>query len=96
MRRKSLKTLWGVTTHISAIIYHKLQNFVPYQSLDIFSFILLFDRLIIIFEYSYILMKTLYMREKIAGNIRGCTYKVTIISAANCSRVLNLAPNYFW
>ena len=30
-------------------------------------------------------------KREIAGKINGSTYKITIISAANCPRVLNLA-----
>ena len=31
--------------------------------------------------------------RKTAGKISRLTYKITIISAANCPRVLNLKPN---
>ena len=54
----------GVSTklsHILATINHKLKKFVPYQS----SFYLICDRQIILSKYSYILMKTSEMREKL-------------------------------
>ena len=36
------------------------------------------------------LMKPLEMKAKLAKKIKGGTYKMSIISAVNCRRVLNL------
>ena len=39
------------------------------------------------------LMKPLEMKAKLAEKVKGGTYKISIISAANCHRVLNLERN---
>ena len=77
------------TTHISAFIYHKLQNMVPNQSLDNHVF-LLFGWQIILLKKACMLIKTLQRKAKLAKKV--CTYKFSIFSAANCHRVLNLSP----
>ena len=38
-------------------------------------------------------MKTLEEREKMLENVKGCTYNITHMSAANYSRLPKLVPN---
>ena len=38
-------------------------------------------------------MKALEIREKMLDNLKGCTYKITNMSAANYSKLIKLVSN---
>ena len=66
---------------------------VPYQILDNYSFILSFGKRMIEFQKGMHVNETIRNESKTCRKIKGGTYNISIILAANCPRVLNLESN---